>query len=121
MTAINPTAACSNCGGAPVLTMCDRDGVTADIIGGWCKQCGKLGPMRSEVADACAAWDADNAKPVERDVLFENVGDLVTMARLIIDSSNHGRIYMKRDEIDDMAKICDEIENTMIVRKGGKA
>jgi len=116
---IEPTAACGTCGGKPALSMCDRDGKTADIIGGWCRQCGRLGPMRPEVDEACAAWDADQAKPDGRSVFFENIGDLVTMARLIIESSNHGRIYMRRDEIDDMTKTCDEIDRVLIVRKGG--
>lgn len=60
-----PTAACGTCGGRPRLNAFDRDG-TADIIGGWCAQCGRLGPMRAEVQDACAAWDADQARPCER-------------------------------------------------------
>jgi hypothetical protein len=80
---------------------------TADIIGGWCRQCGRLGPMRSEVQDACAAWDADQATPCER---IEGV---------ILELSVAG--YFAEISLEPLTHKLQEGDRVLIVRKGGKA
>jgi hypothetical protein len=102
---IEPKEPCGTCGGKPVLTMCDRDGKTADIIGGWCRQCGRLGPMRAEVDEACAAWDVDQARN------GESVAEVV--------STNNGRLFI--DAGDVRFSLFKDGDRVLVVRKGVKS